>query len=149
MKVPALQTGYALIIVSIILNSCAQLVLRIAIRDFQLDLLIASGTGVLAAWMATDNAKWLMLGVLLYGLSMLIWIRVLSRFAVSLAYPLMSLSYILVYFGATQLPGLAEQPSILKLAGIVVIVAGVYLVAGSNDAEASAGRLRSGVEGRS
>jgi undecaprenyl phosphate-alpha-L-ara4N flippase subunit ArnF len=95
------------------------------------------GGGVLAAWAMLQSlppaAIWMLgIGLACYAMSMLAWIIALSRFDVSVAYPALSVSYVLVYLAAVYLPWLHETPSLLKLAGIVTIAAGVFLIAASS-----------------
>lgn len=65
-----------------------------------------------------------------YVLSVLIWVVGLSRVPVSQAYPLLSLGYVVNVGLAWWLLG--ETPNTQRLLGIVVIVAGVVLVARSS-----------------
>ncbi|UPW18933.1 4-amino-4-deoxy-L-arabinose-phosphoundecaprenol flippase subunit ArnF [Agarivorans sp. TSD2052] len=67
-------------------------------------------------------------GLVFYALSMLCWVIALKRLALSVAYPLLSLSYVIVYFAAIALPWIGEQFSWIKALGIVFILAGIYLV---------------------
>jgi multidrug transporter EmrE-like cation transporter len=61
--------------------------------------------------------------------SVAIWILALSRVPVSIAYPMLSIGYIVNAFAAYYLFG--ESVTVQKLAGIGFIVVGVYLVARS------------------
>ena len=118
-----------LIALSVLLISCAQLLFRYVMQylDISGGIFVGGVDGPLAALTAGDVAL-LALGVLLYTSSMLCWIFALSRFEVSLAYPLLSISYILVYVGAVFLPGLGESASLSKLLGIAVIALGVAAI---------------------
>lgn len=71
---------------------------------------------------------WVGAGIGCYGLGLLLWLQLLARVDLSIAYPLASLAYILVYLGAIILPGVDETPTLLRTLGILVIVAGVVLV---------------------
>lgn len=71
-------------------------------------------------------------GLFCYGLSMLAWIGVLTRIELSIAYPFLSLSYILVYLGAVMLPALNESVSLIRFAGILLISIGLYLITRSS-----------------
>lgn len=62
---------------------------------------------------------------LIFGGS-LFWLVVLSKWNLSLAYPLLSISYIASLFVGALF--LNEQVTPLRVAGVLVIVAGVYLV---------------------
>lgn len=72
---------------------------------------------------------WVMAGIVCYGIAMLVWIYVLGHFELSVAYPLLSLGYILVYLGAVLWPQIGESFTLEKTAGIVLIMLGVALVA--------------------
>ncbi|MBI3648730.1 MAG: EamA family transporter [Actinobacteria bacterium] len=66
-------------------------------------------------------------GLVLFGLSAVVWLFALSRASLSFAYPFASLSYVLILiFGRFVLH---EQVSPLRLAGVALIVAGIVLVA--------------------
>ena len=63
-----------------------------------------------------------------YALSMLCWFFALRRLPLSYAYPLLSLSYALVYLLAAVLPWFGESVTLLKTAGVALIVFGVRLI---------------------
>ena len=66
-------------------------------------------------------------GVACYGLSLIVWIIGLSRVPVSIAYPMLSLGYVINAVAAHYLLG--ESVSIVRWLGIGFIVLGVWLVA--------------------
>ncbi len=66
-------------------------------------------------------------GLVSFFVSMLIWLYVLSRMELSLAYPFVALNYILILFGSYFL--FRETITVYKMIGVVVIIVGVYLVA--------------------
>jgi multidrug transporter EmrE-like cation transporter len=67
-------------------------------------------------------------GVALYALSALVWFRVLSLVEVSTGYPiLVGLTFVLVSVGAVV--AFHESMSLFKLAGVLVILLGIILVA--------------------
>jgi len=61
--------------------------------------------------------------------AMLIWIYVLKHFELSMAYPLLSIGYILVYLGAVAWPKIGEAFLWEKTTGILLIMLGVILIA--------------------
>ena len=61
-----------------------------------------------------------------YGVSALVWTAVLSRVAVSVAYPMVSIGYVIVAMAGWYI--FDETLSTLRVAGICVIVLGVYMV---------------------
>ncbi len=70
-----------------------------------------------------------------YVISVVIWILALSRVEVSIAYPMLSIGYVVNAAAAYVLFGEAVTP--FRLLGIGVIIVGVYIVARS----CSGGRL--------
>ena len=75
------------------------------------------------------TSPWIMVGLAIYVISMIIWLMVLSRIEVSIAYPLTSLGYVLNGVVAYFL--LHENITSVRIIGIVVILVGVFLVAKS------------------
>lgn len=73
-------------------------------------------------------AAWVLAGLVLYATSMLTWMGALAKYDLSLAYPMLGLSYILVYVGAVIWPRLHETISVSKTVGILLVLAGVFLV---------------------
>jgi multidrug transporter EmrE-like cation transporter len=69
------------------------------------------------------------LGAACYALSLFVWILGLSRVPVSVAYPLLSVGYIINAIAAHYLFG--EAVTITRWLGIGFIVVGVFLVARS------------------
>jgi multidrug transporter EmrE-like cation transporter len=71
----------------------------------------------------------IILGLACYGLGAAIWIIVLSRVDLSLAYPMLGLGYVIVLLTSWLIFGESVTP--LRWAGALMIVAGVVLVARS------------------
>jgi drug/metabolite transporter (DMT)-like permease len=65
-------------------------------------------------------------GIVLYGLATVVWIFLLSRLPISMLYPMQSLAYVLTAVIAIAFFG--EHVSLIRWAGIVVIMFGVALV---------------------
>jgi len=65
-------------------------------------------------------------GIVGFGLSMLVWLYVLSRLQLSIAYPFVALNYVLILFASHFF--LKEAITPLKIMGVAVILIGVYLV---------------------
>ena len=110
---------------SILLGSGAQLAIKMGMNQVPpvLDLFIVF------PWV---TAVWVTGGLSAYALSMLMWMIALAKYELSFAYPMLSLSYILVYLGAVFLPELDETVSITKTIGILLIVGGVIFVTNSH-----------------
>ena len=71
----------------------------------------------------------ILIGLAFYGLGAAMWIVVLSRVDLSLAYPMLGLGYVIVLLTSWLVFGEAVTP--LRWAGTLMIVAGVVLVARS------------------
>lgn len=72
--------------------------------------------------------KYVLGGFTLYGLGAVVWLVVLSRLDVSKAYPLVGLGFVFtVAIGYL----LGENVTLLRVVGVVLICAGVFLVARS------------------
>ncbi|MFG1175085.1 4-amino-4-deoxy-L-arabinose-phosphoundecaprenol flippase subunit ArnE [Erwiniaceae bacterium CAU 1747] len=71
---------------------------------------------------------WLALSVLLLGLAMLVWLRVLQAVPVGVAYPMLSLNFVFVALAARWL--WHEKLSLRHGLGILLIVGGVAVMGG-------------------
>jgi len=121
--------GIALLLTSILASAAAQLLLKAGMNSLRTQI---AGVGSVLEFIAQVSvAGWVLGGLACYAISLLAWLGVLSRFALSLAYPLLSMSYIIVFLGAAAWPRLAEPLSIDRLIGILFVIAGVVLVAAS------------------
>lgn len=63
-------------------------------------------------------------------LASLFWMGAMTKFSISFAYPFMSLSFILVMFGAAIFFG--ENINILKILGTVLVILGLVTLSQSN-----------------
>lgn len=70
---------------------------------------------------------YILLGLITYMISVVVWIGVLSRVNVSIAYPMVSLGYIVNAIAAFYL--FHEPLTAVRISGIFVILIGVYMVA--------------------
>ena len=68
-------------------------------------------------------------GIGCYVISVVVWILALSRVEVSIAYPMLSVGYVINALAAWYLFGEAVTP--MRMLGIGVIIVGVYMVARS------------------
>ena len=81
-----------------------------------------------ALWHFSSGTGALLLGLMGYVASMGCWYLALHRMALSKAYALLSLSYILVWGAAILLPGWGESFSWQGLAGVGLIMLGVLVI---------------------
>ena len=117
----------SLLMTGVLLNAAAQLLLkagtnRVGEFAFSLDNLVPIGSRLAAS-------PFILGGLACYVVSVVVWILALSRVPVSVAYPMLSVGYIVNAVAAWMLFG--ESLTVQKLVGIGFIVIGVFLVARS------------------
>ncbi|SUB83830.1 Undecaprenyl phosphate-aminoarabinose flippase subunit ArnF [Pragia fontium] len=119
--------GYGWAVGSILLASCAQLLMKWGMTQLPQSLLVEMG------WLSQLSDFILPLlavgcGILFYVVSMACWFFTLRYLPLNKAYPLLSISYGVVYLGAILLPWFQEPFSFIRTAGIVVIIIGVWVI---------------------
>jgi multidrug transporter EmrE-like cation transporter len=120
-------TTITLLLACIALNTIAQVLLKAGVKTVGAIELTLAHIGRAAT---TLIFEWhIFTGLVCYVASVCIWLLVLSRTEVSIAYPMNSLGYIATAVAAWYLFGEPLTPA--RVGGIVVIIAGVYLVARS------------------
>lgn len=113
-----------IIIFSVLLNAAAQLVLKEGMR--RIGYFAFDWANVVPIGLRIMVNPFVLGGLVIYVLSFVVWLLVLSRVQVSFAYPMLSLGYIVNAFAGYYL--FREGLSPVRLAGILVIVAGTYLI---------------------
>ncbi len=113
-----------LILTGVLLNAVAQLALKQGMReighfDFTPPALLSM------SWRIGTNG-YVVFGLACYVVSVAVWLLALSRVEVSFAYPMLSVGYIVTAVAAFYLFGEALTP--VRVAGIVVIIFGVFLI---------------------
>jgi len=110
---------------SVLLVTLAQLTLRLAMRDFP----------PVEEWLNLDGMRHarallqLAAGLGAYALSMLCWMMALRHLPLNRLYPLLSLSYVLVWLAAVLIPAFGEPFRWSGLAGVLLIVLGLLAIA--------------------
>ena len=118
---------FALLMTGVLLNAAAQLLLKAgtnAVGRFEF-----SAQNVLPVGMKLALEPHIAGGLACYVVSVAVWIVGLSRVPVSIAYPMLSVGYIVNAVAAWYLFG--ESLTAQKLIGIAFIICGVFLVARS------------------
>jgi multidrug transporter EmrE-like cation transporter len=115
----------SLVLVGVLLNALAQLALKASVRDMgAIELDLAASAPVV--WRLAGE-PWLWLGLTCYAVSVVVWILALSRVDVSVAYPMLSLGYVVNAVAAWAWFG--EALGLTRLLGIGVIILGVFILA--------------------
>jgi multidrug transporter EmrE-like cation transporter len=119
--------AFALIITGVLLNAAAQLLLKAGVAA--VGTINLQGEHLWRAGRTLAFEPHILGGLACYVASVVLWILALSRVEVSIAYPMLSIGYIVTALAAWYLFG--ENLNAVRMTGIVVIIAGVYLVARS------------------
>jgi multidrug transporter EmrE-like cation transporter len=117
----------ALILAGVLLNAAAQLLLKAgtnAVGQFDFH----SGN-IVPVGLKLAFQPHILSGIVCYLVSLVVWIMALSRVPVSIAYPMLSIGYVINAVAAWYLFG--ENVSAMRLLGIGIIVLGVFIVARS------------------
>lgn len=119
--------SFSLILTGVLLNALAQFWLKAGVSQLGeiglgLDDLLHAG------WQLSWN-PYIYGGLGCYVVSVVVWILALSRVPVSMAYPMLSIGYVVTAVAAWAFLGEAVTP--LRLVGIGVIIVGVFIVAWS------------------
>ncbi len=118
-------TTFFFLLTGVLLNAGAQLLLKAGVKPLgaltvEASTLLATGARVLSQWP-------ILAGLACYVISVGVWLVALSRVEVSLAYPMLSLGYVVNAVAAYWLFGEALGP--MRCAGIAIILVGVFVIA--------------------
>ena len=116
--------SFSLLMTGVMLNAGAQLLLKagtnsVGVFEFSRDNIAPVG------WKLVTEPH-IVGGLACYVISVVVWIMALSRVEVSVAYPLLSIGYVVNALAAWYLFGEAVTP--MRLFGIGIIIVGVWVV---------------------
>lgn len=117
-----------LLLTSVLFNVTANILLKKGVTSF-------GGISGQKAHLIADLTKaafspFIIGGLALYGLSFIIWLRVLSFNDLSRSYPIFA-AIVFLLTTAGSIVFLKESVSLLRVLGIIVIISGIYIVARS------------------
>jgi drug/metabolite transporter (DMT)-like permease len=118
--------SWAGILLSVGCTSLGQLLLKLGMMEPDVQAAVNSGH-VLPLTQAVIGQPQLIAGLLFYAAAAFAWMLVLARIDLSLAYPFVGLGFVLVL--VLSWVWLGETPGAGRLAGSLLVVAGVLLVA--------------------
>lgn len=117
-------TTIAILLGSVALATTGQLLLKAGMNEVgQLPFGASEIVGLLRSVLSTWQ---LLAGLVSFGASAVLWLVTLSRVPLSTAYPIVSLSYVLILGFSTLVLG--ERPSATVWTGAVLIMFGVSLI---------------------
>ena len=118
---------FFLILVGVFLNTAAQLLLKAGVG--QIGYFEFNTTNIFPIGLKMISNFPILAGLVVYVASVIVWLLVLSRAQVSYAYPLLSIGYVVNAVAAYYLFG--EPMSVVRMTGIFVIIAGVFIISQS------------------
>jgi len=121
-----LTSALLLILISTVFGVAGQTALKLGVSQPGA---AESATGILSIVGLIFKSPWIILGLFFYAAGALAWIAVLARLDLSVAYPFLALNFVLVTLSGRFLLGETVPP--LRWLGILVIIAGILLVAKS------------------
>lgn len=116
--------SFGLLLTGVLLNAGAQLLLKAgtnAVGSFEF-----TAENIVPVGLKLALEPHILGGIACYVVSLVVWIMGLSRVEVSVAYPLLSIGYVINALAAWYLFG--ESVTALRLTGIGFIIVGVILV---------------------
>lgn len=117
--------GIWFILISISFNVLGQLSMKYAMIKYgEVNLQLSK---ILTIVFSIFTRPFVILGLLLYFVSAFFWITALSKVELSYAYPMLSIGYVLIFFLSWLL--FAEQATLIKFIGTVVVGLGLFLIA--------------------
>lgn len=110
---------YLLLLISILFSSAAQIFQKLASEDLK------SHSGSTLQLFFKPN---ILLSIFFLGTGLLLWLAVLGKLELSIAYPMLSLGYVLVMLAAKFI--FNEQIPFRRWLGALIIVLGITLLVG-------------------
>jgi multidrug transporter EmrE-like cation transporter len=119
--------SFSLVLAGVLLNAGAQLLLKAGTNS--IGAFAFSAGNLVPVSIKVASNPFIVGGLGCYAVSVVVWIMALSRVEVSLAYPMLSIGYVVNALAAWYLFG--EALGAQRLVGIGTIIIGVFLVARS------------------
>jgi multidrug transporter EmrE-like cation transporter len=115
-------TSIALLLFAVVSAATGQVMLKHGMQVASAR--VADAGGSLALRAATS--PWVLLGLVVFGVSAVAWLAALARVPLSVAYPFNSLGYVLILTASIVV--LHERASVLTWVGTVMVVSGLVIV---------------------
>lgn len=116
--------SFGLIFTGVMLNAAAQILMKAGTNaighfEFSFENILPIGLKLATEWH-------IIVALLCYAISVVVWILALSRVPVSIAFPMLSMAYVVNALAAWYLLG--EEFNPVKLVGMAVIIFGVVII---------------------
>ncbi len=118
------SVSFALIFTGVMLNAAAQILMKAGTNaighfDFSISNILPIGIRLATEWH-------IIAALFCYAVSVVVWILALSRVPVSIAFPMLSMAYVVNALAARYFLG--EEFNPVKLIGMGVIILGVIII---------------------
>jgi len=123
-----MERSYTLILASVVAAACAQLLLKAGMSSSALKI-AADGSGGMGVLLSAARNPLVLGGLAVYFASAALWLLVLSRVEVSIAYPFVALGIAITSLFGWLLFNEALDP--WKISGTLLIIIGLVLVTNS------------------
>jgi multidrug transporter EmrE-like cation transporter len=116
--------SFGLIFTGVMLNAAAQIFMKagtnsVGYFDFNLENILPVGWRLVTEWH-------ILVALCCYALSVIVWVLALSRVPVSIAFPMLSMAYVVNAIAAWYFLG--EGFNATKLVGMAIIILGVFII---------------------
>ena len=120
-------TNLIFIVTSVLLNALAQILLKAGMKNFSnIDL----KNNITQTVLSISLNPYIISGFISYGISIILWLWVLSKVDVSLAYPFQALGYIVVTILAWLV--FQENINLIRIIALIFISLGLIILAFSS-----------------
>lgn len=118
--------GFVIVFISVSLSAIAQLSFKHGVTNVDLT---PYNHIIVKSWMLFTS-PFVFLGLCLYGVGTILWLFALKQMDLSLAYPFVGMSFIMVFLMGVFLLG--EPFNINRLIGTIIIIIGILFLARSS-----------------
>lgn len=115
--------GFVLIFCSVTLSALGQTFFKAGVDRVA----FAEGAGMMNRGAALVLSPWVLGGLAFYGVGTVLWLFALKRMDLSLAYPFVAMSFVMV--AASGVLFLGETLSVTRVLGMALIVSGLCVMA--------------------
>jgi multidrug transporter EmrE-like cation transporter len=118
------------VLFSVLLSSGSQVLMKYGMSSTEIQTAMESAAGPMRIAVAIATSPPILLGLVCFGLSAVVWLFVLSKIPLSTAYPFVALGIAITVAAGRMIFG--EPVTLAKLLGVVLIIVGVTTVAASS-----------------
>ncbi|MGE0080109.1 MAG: SMR family transporter [Thiohalomonadaceae bacterium] len=115
-----------LVLFSVLLSSAAQVSFKVGMASIPVQQALNGGSLLERGWAIASSLP-VLVGMMLYLVSVALWLLALARLDLSLAYPFVGLGIIITVVVAVVLLG--EPVGVGRILGVLFVVGGIWLVA--------------------